>query len=229
MIVTIDGPAGAGKSSVARQVAQQLGYQFLDTGAMYRSVALLAIENGVDWADEAALASLAEQLKIEFCDQQVLLDGRDVSQQIRGTDVTQNIHQVADKLTVRQALRVVQRRLADSIDVVTEGRDQGSEVFPQAECKVFLDASAQERARRRCQQLEEQGQVARFEEILQQQQDRDRRDASRPVGALKAAADALHLQTDGMAVDEVVDKLVTLVRQRLATPANDQAGEDSEQ
>lgn len=216
MIVTIDGPAGAGKSSVARQVAEQLGYQFLDTGAMYRSVALLAIENGIDWADEAGLASLAEQLKMEFRNHQVLVDGRDVSQEIRRADVTENIHQVADKFKVRQALRVVQRRLADSLDVVTEGRDQGSEVFPQAECKVFLDASARERARRRCQQLQEQGQEARFEDVLQQQQERDRRDASRPVGALRAADDAVHLQTDGMSVEEVVETLVRLVHERLA-------------
>ena len=149
MIITLDGPAGAGKSSAARALARRLGWCYIDTGAMYRAVALAALERGITLEDSPRVAELAESIRIEFSNGAVLVDGRDVSTEIRTERITLATRPVADAPPVRDAMKKVQRRMAEGIDVVTEGRDQGSVVFPQAELKVFLTASAEERARRR--------------------------------------------------------------------------------
>ena len=215
MIVTIDGPAGAGKSTVARMLAEKLGFDFLDTGAMYRCVVLQGRRQKVDWKDEDVLAQIANELVLEFDGTLVLLAGEDVSSEIRSPEVTALIHYAADNLKVREAMVALQRKLASEDDVVTEGRDQGTVAFPEAECKIFLSASAEERARRRVEQMRQAGQDVTTEEILEQQNLRDQQDEAREVGGLKAAADALHVITDGMRPFEVVEHLERLVRIRM--------------
>jgi len=215
MIVTIDGPAGAGKSSAARRLAQRLGFLFLDTGAMYRAVALAAVENNVDLKDEAALAELAAGLSIEFDEQnRVLLNGRDVSEKIRTRRITLLTRHSADNPRVREHLVGLQRKIAAGRDVVAEGRDQGTVAFPHAECKILLTASPRERAKRRHKDLQQRGEAADLAEVLAEQEARDRQDRSRPIGALRKAPDAIEVDTDSLSPKEVVDRLETLVRER---------------
>lgn len=215
MIVAIDGPAGAGKSSAARTLARRLGFRFLDTGAMYRAVALAALRRGHDWNRPEALAELARQLTIELGDDRVLLDGEDVTQAIRTSEVTSLTHYAANNPAVRETLVLMQREAAGRDNVVAEGRDQGTVVFPHAECKIFLTATPAERARRRLLDLEARGERATFDEVLAQQNLRDERDATREVGPLKPAADAVRLITDGLSPEQVVDRLEELVRERM--------------
>lgn len=216
MIVTLDGPAGAGKSSAARALARRLGWCYMDTGAMYRAVALMALERSVPIHDAALVAALADRLRIEFRDGRVEVDGRDVSAEIRTERITAATRPVADAPLVRDAMKRIQRRMAEGIDVVTEGRDQGSVVFPQAELKVFLTASPAERARRRHREEVGRGQASTLEEVLESQTRRDDADRSRPVGAMLPADDAVLLETDGLSADEVVQRLVGLVEARLS-------------
>jgi len=217
MIVAIDGPAGAGKSSVARALARRLGFRFLDTGAMYRAVTLAAVRGDLDWDDPAALADLAQHLRIELDEDCVLLDGEDVTQQIRSLAITSATHYAANNPAVRAHLVELQRQAAGSDNVVTEGRDQGTVAFPHAGCKIFLTASPTERARRRLRDLAAGDEQATFDEVLRKQEERDRRDAARAVGPLVAAADAIHVDTDRLSADEVVDRLEALVRARMET------------
>src|SRR5689334_5906644 len=146
MIVTIDGPAGAGKSSAARELARRLGYRFLDTGAMYRAVTLAARERGLDLANADALAEMVRTIRVELIGDRVMLDGKDVTLAIRKFDITTAIHHAADNAAVRSQLVTWQREAAARDNVVTEGRDQGTVVFPEAECKIFLTAAEEERA-----------------------------------------------------------------------------------
>jgi cytidylate kinase len=215
MIVTLDGPAGAGKSTVARALAQRLGFRFLDTGAMYRAVALAGARSSVDWADPAALVELTRQIKIELESDRVLLDGDDVTLEIRTTDVTAMTHYAANNPGVRAILVEEQRRIAGNDDLVTEGRDQGTVVFPQAECKIYLTASPRERALRRHRELLARGEEVPFDELLAQQNQRDHSDASRSVGPLARPADAIDLCTDGLSQEEVIDRLEAIVRERM--------------
>ena len=214
MIVTLDGPAGAGKSSAARALASRLGWCHLDTGAMYRAVALVAVERGMPLDDAERLVALAESLAIEFQGERVLVDGRDVSGEIRTERVTQATRPVADSPPVREAMKRIQRRLAAGLDLVTEGRDQGSVVFPLAELKVYLTASPEERARRRQREEQARGVAMSVEDVLQAQARRDEGDRNRPVGAMRPADDAVILETDGLSAAEVVDRLVRLVEER---------------
>ncbi|MFM8952986.1 MAG: (d)CMP kinase [Planctomycetaceae bacterium] len=215
MIVTLDGPAGAGKSSAARALAARLGWCYLDTGAMYRSITLMAIEQGIPLDDAPRVADLVERTVIEFRDGRVLADGRDVSAEIRTDRITQATRAVADAADVRAAMKRVQRRMAEGLDVVTEGRDQGSEVFPDATLKVFLTASAEERARRRLQEELDRGRAASIEEVQESQARRDEGDRTRPVGAMRPAADAVLVETDGMSREQVVERLAALIAARL--------------
>lgn len=211
MIITLDGPAGAGKSSAARALARRLGWCYIDTGAMYRAVTLVALDRGIPLEDSVRIAALTESVRIEFCDGRVLIDGRDVSTEIRTERITQATRPVADAPPVRDAMKRVQRRMAEGIDVVTEGRDQGSVVFPHAELKVFLTASAEERARRRHREEVSRGNAASIEAVLASQSQRDEADRTRPVGAMKPADDAVTLETDGMSPDDVIDRLVAMI------------------
>jgi len=215
MVVTVDGPAGAGKSTVARALAARLGFEFLDTGAMYRAATLAALRQGVAWQDAAALAALARRSRIELRGHQVLLDGQDVSEQIRATEVTVHVHYLADNPEVRRRMVDLQREAAAGKNVVTEGRDQGTVAFPDAECKIYLTASPQERAQRRRLELRQRGEEVAVEEVLRQQNERDRRDSSREVGRLRKADDAVEVVTDGLAAEEVLTRLVDLVQARM--------------
>ncbi|MCI0332947.1 MAG: (d)CMP kinase [Planctomycetes bacterium] len=214
MIVTIDGPAGAGKSSAARGLARRLGFRFLDTGAMYRAVTLAARERGLDLADPEQLAALVREIRVELVGDRVLLEGRDVTDAIRKFEIATATHYAADNPAVRAQLVLWQRAAAADSDVVTEGRDQGTVVFPHAECKIFLTADENERARRRHRDLASRGEDIPFDEVLANQQLRDQRDAARPVGALVKADDAIEVSTDGLTPDEVVAELERIVRSK---------------
>ena len=216
MIVTIDGPAGAGKSTVARALARRLGFRYLDTGAMYRAVALAGLRRGVDWDRPAELAQLAAELTIEVAGDRILLDGENVTEEVRSLEVTAVTRHAADNLEVREQLVQLQRAAAAGHDVVTEGRDQGSVAFPEAECKIFLTASPEERAARRLRDLEGQGEAAALDRVLGDLNRRDREDAERPVGALVRPSGAVEVSTDGLGVEQVVDRLESIVRERLA-------------
>lgn len=215
MIITIDGPAGAGKSTVARALARRLGFRFLDTGAMYRAVALCGARRGVDWARPDELAELAEKVSLRFEGERIFLDGEDVSEAIRTSEATAVTRYAASNPRVRARLVALQREIGRSCDIVTEGRDQGTVAFPHAECKIFLTASAEERARRRVADLRAQGEDASFEAVLAAQERRDREDAAREVGPLKPADDAVKVVTDGLTLDEVVARLETLARKQM--------------
>jgi cytidylate kinase len=215
MIITIDGPAGAGKSSVARTLARRLGFRFLDTGAMYRAVALAGMRRGLDWAAPEDLTRLAQGLHFKLAGERLLLDGEDVTDVVRTTAVTAVTRYAADNPQVRQRLVELQRILAGEDNVVTEGRDQGTVAFPRAECKIFLTASPQERARRRLRDLQSQGEPVTLEQVLAAQERRDRQDASRPVGPLAPAADAIEVCTDGLTLGEVVDRLEELAMRKM--------------
>jgi cytidylate kinase len=215
VVITIDGPAGAGKSSTARALAERLGFHFLDTGAMYRAVALAALRRGLDWNDPAALADLCDRISIEVWGDRILLDGDDVSDEIRTQAVTAAVGHAADNQHVRRRMIELQRREAEGQNIVTEGRDQGTLAFPDATCKVFLTASPQERAQRRLRQLRARGEHVSLEQVLDEQNERDRRDGQRPFGGLLAAPDAVNVPTDGLTQDEVVDRLAALVREKI--------------
>lgn len=215
MIVTIDGPAGTGKSTVARLLAERLGFEFLNTGAMYRAVALACLERQVPPDDERRVADVARGLSIRFAENHIYLDGRDVSEDIRWEEVTQTASIVASNPDVRQQLVELQRACANGTNLVTEGRDQGTIVFPHAECKFFLTASAEERAERRRKELAAQGRELSMAELLAQQAERDRRDETRACAPLKPAEDAIQIDTSHLTLDAVVDELVRHVRQRM--------------
>ena len=217
MIVTIDGPAGAGKSSIAHQVASQLDFEFLDTGALYRTATLAAIRAAIDLSDKRQLSDFVAKLDLAWNNNAAWLDGENVSELIRTPEVTQSIRHLADVPAVRAQLSLIQRQIAQGRNIVTEGRDQGAEVFPNAECKVFLTASPTERAKRRMRQLADSGRYVTLEEVLTAQNQRDLEDRMRDVGRLRAADDAVVINTDSMTPEQVMEQIVALVKSRLVS------------
>lgn len=219
MIVTIDGPAGAGKSSAARVLAQSLGFEFLDTGAMYRAVTLAGMRAGLDLTDQAALARLVAGLAIDMPPGQVLLNGENVTGLIRTPEITAKSTPIAESRVVREFLVERQRCLAQGRNMVCEGRDQGTVVFPDAVCKFFLFADPVERARRRQRDLEARGHQVPWDEVLRAQETRDFRDAARDVAPMVPAPDAVLLDSTHLSLDEVVKRMVDEVRSRTRQPA----------
>lgn len=222
MVVTIDGPAGSGKSTIARLVAARLGFTYLDTGAMYRAVTLMALESNLPLSDGAALGRMAEELDLRLEDagaqpagesqSRVLVGGRDVSLEVRSPEVTAGVSEVSAHAQVRVAMTRLQRLLAGRGDTVMEGRDTGTVVCADAAVKVFLTASAAERARRRVAQLQARGLVAEQEQVESDMRRRDAWDAGREVAPLCRAEDALEIDTSHLSIEQVVDRVVALVQ-----------------
>ncbi len=212
--MTIDGPAGAGKSSIARKVAERLEFEFLDTGALYRAVTLGAIRAAIDLHDPQGLVEFTGNVDLQWRDYRIYLNGDDVTDEIRTPTVTDAIRYLADLPEVRTQLSRLQRQIAQGRNIVTEGRDQGTDVFPDAECKVFLTASPEERARRRKQQLADTGRHMSIEEIRRAQDLRDQQDRDRPMGALCPADDAIVISSDGMTPEQVVDQILAVADSR---------------
>jgi cytidylate kinase len=236
ILVTIDGPAGAGKSTVAKRLARRLGYQLLDTGALYRSVALTARRRGIAWDDEGALAALARALKVEFAasdaddpipdptkDQRnlVFVEGEDVTLAIRAPEISDGASRVSALPAVRAALLDLQRRLGEKGGVVVEGRDVGTVVFPGAEAKFFLTAAPQVRAARRAAELAAAGRPVDPAVTLSEMRERDARDASRETAPLRQADDAVLVDSSDLDIDGVVARIEAEVRSRAASSGHD--------
>ncbi|MFO1370089.1 MAG: (d)CMP kinase [Marinagarivorans sp.] len=211
-VITIDGPSGAGKGTLSRLVAERLGFSILDSGALYRLTALAAMDQGVDFIDSAALAMLARHLDIEFCLQagrvMILLAGKDVTDTIRAEAVGMGASKAAAVPAVRDALLQRQRDFRQLPGLIADGRDMGTVVFPDAPLKIFLTASAAIRAQRRFDQLQLQGQQADLAQITADIEKRDTQDAQRAVAPLRPAADAKHLDSTAMSIDEVLAKIL---------------------
>jgi len=219
IVIAIDGPSGVGKSTAARAVAERLGYLYVDSGAMYRAVALRVWEEGLNPLNAPAVNALTAHLQVDLQPTdgsvRVLLDSRDVTDALRRPEISQAASQCAMIPEVRRLLVAQQQRIGSGGGVVMEGRDIGSVVFPNAELKIFLDADAEERARRRHEQHLEQGIESSLEMTRKEVEERDRRDRERTVSPLVQAPDAVYLDTTAMTVDEVVGVIVRLVEKKV--------------
>lgn len=220
MIITLDGTSGSGKSTAAAGLARRLGARHLDTGAMYRALTLKALDAGLDMEDPRALAALAAATDIDLDTADgrpvVRMDGRDVTLQIRQNRVSTNSHYLARTPEVRRVLVEKQREFARRVgDIVTEGRDQGTVVFPSADVKFYLDAAPEERARRRQLELEERGEPRSYREVLAEVVERDRRDSTRAADPLRPAEGAVHIDTTDNTVEQTLDTLLAEVRRRV--------------
>ncbi|MHA2799138.1 (d)CMP kinase [Vibrio harveyi] len=219
-VVTVDGPSGAGKGTLCMLLAKKLGFHLLDSGAIYRVLALAAIHHGVDTESEDALVPLATHLDVQFVAEgdlvKVILEGEDVSGELRKEETGMAASKVAALPRVREALLRRQRAFEAAPGLVADGRDMGTVVFTSAQAKIFLDASAEERANRRLKQLQDKGLDVRFADLLSEIQERDDRDRNRPVAPLRPAEDALVLDSTSMTIDEVVEKALQYIESKLA-------------
>ena len=216
MIIAIDGPAGAGKSTVAKLLAQELGFLYIDTGAMYRALTLKIIDSGILINDTTRIIDLAHNTTIDLVNNldgtlKVLLDGKDVCKEIRETRITKYVSDIAKIKEVRDVMVGLQRRLGNMSDSVLDGRDIGTVVFPDAHRKFYVDANFKVRALRRYEELNEAGQNVSLEEIENDVSNRDTIDSTREVGPLKKAKDAIYIDTTNMTIQEVVDTLLTRI------------------
>lgn len=207
-VVAIDGPAGAGKSTVARRVAERLNYAFLDTGAMYRAATWRALRLGIPLTDREALVTTTREMKLEFRDGRVFVDGEDATDGIRTPEVTRSIRALDSIPEVRAQLGALQRQIGTSTPTVAEGRDMGTVIFPDACCKIYLDAGLEERARRRAAQIS----GAKVDDVLADIQARDANDQTRETAPLRAADDAHRVDTTGLTIDEAVERIAELVK-----------------
>lgn len=221
MIIAIDGPSGAGKSTLAKRLARDLGYTYLDTGAMYRALALKILRQGLDLGDATKLAKLVGETEIDLVERegnlQVLLDGVDVAAVIRTPEVSQMASKASALPVVRRRMLELQRALGQRGSVVAEGRDIGTVIFPQAEVKIYLDASVQERGRRRYEELRAAGRDVTLEETVRELEERDKRDSERDVAPLRKAEDALAIDSSRLSAEAVRELVMRAVKQKSLT------------
>jgi len=219
LIIAIDGPSGAGKSTLAKRLAKELDFTYLDTGAMYRALALKVLREGIDLADDARLAELVRVTEIGLREQrgklEVWLDGRDVTSEIRTPEVSQMASKVSALRVVRARMLELQRAMGRCGKVVAEGRDIGTVIFPAAEVKIFLDASIRERARRRYEELKTAGRAVEFAETLREIEERDKRDSERDLAPLSKAEDALVIDSSKASADEVAALVLAEIQKKL--------------
>ena len=217
-IVAVDGPAGSGKGTITKKIAEEMNLTSIDTGAMYRSVTLAMLEANIKVDQIEKITKLLEQINIEFKrfgnEQKIFLNGKDVSLEIRTKKVNENVSQVSAIGIVRTKMAELQREMAKSIDVIMEGRDIGTNVFPNADVKIYLDATPEERARRRVLQNQEKGIEASYEEVLEKIKERDKRDSTRKVAPLKRAEDAIYLDSTNLNIEQVVDKIIKIIEEK---------------
>ena len=218
--VAIDGPAGAGKSTIARQAAKTMGYIYVDTGALYRAIGLFALKNGVDLCQQNQVEQMLSNVQIELVflegEQHVFLCGTDVSQEIRTPEVSMAASQVSAILAVRDFLFDLKRDMDKKHSVIMDGRDIGTVVLPHAQVKIFLTASPEERARRRFEELKQKGSQSSYEEVLKDLKQRDYQDSHREIAPLRPAEDAIEVDTTGLSLQQSVDRIIMLIKERLS-------------
>ena len=211
-IIAIDGPSGSGKGTIAKEVAKRLGYTYVDTGAMYRCVSLKSLREGLEEKDETGIVNLLKNMDIRLTnDGKVFLDDEDVSDKIRTMEVTHRVSKISSIIELREVMREKQRDLANKGNIVMEGRDITTEVFPDADYKFYLDASVEERTKRRQKQNEEKGIESTYEEVKAAIEERDYDDMHRPVGALTRTEDQIYIDSSNMAIEEVINKILSIV------------------
>lgn len=211
-IIAIDGPSGSGKGTIAKEIAKRLGYTYVDTGAMYRCVSLKSIREDIEPSEEEKIVDLLKNMDIKMTnDWKVYMDGEDVSDEIRSTEVTHKVSKISPIVELREVMREKQRELASKDNIVMEGRDITTEVFPDADYKFYLDASVDERARRRQLQNEEKGIESTLEEVKAAIEERDYDDMHRPVGALTRTPEQIYIDSSNMKIEEVIDKILSIV------------------
>jgi cytidylate kinase len=211
MVVAIDGPCGSGKGTIAKLLSEKLNLVNIDTGATYRCLALKTLENNIELKDEQKIIQLSENLNVEFKDGKVFLDGQDVSKKIREKEVTQIVSPISSIVEVRKNMVELQRKMASTYDVILEGRDITTVVFPNAEYKFYLDATLEERVNRRIKQNKELNIDMSEEEIRKNISDRDYNDMHKPVGALKRTEEQIYIDSTNMTIDEVVEKMISII------------------
>lgn len=211
-IIAIDGPSGSGKGTIAKEIAKRLGYTYVDTGAMYRCVSLKSLRDNLKETDEEEIVKELKNMDIRLTnDGKVFMDDEDVSDEIRTMEVTHRVSKISSIIELREVMREKQRALANNVNIVMEGRDITTEVFPDADYKFYLDASVEERAKRRQLQNEEKGIKSTYEEVKAAIEERDYDDMHRPVGSLTRTDDQIYIDSSNMKIEEVINKILSIV------------------
>lgn len=214
-IVAIDGPAGSGKGTITKQVGERLGLINIDTGAMFRCVTLNMLQEGIEVKEENKIKEILDKIEIDMKENgKVFLNGKEVTKRIRENDINRSISPVSMIPMVRQKLLDLQRKMAEGKNIIMEGRDIGTVVFPNADVKLYLDASPEERAKRRVQQNQEKGITTSYEEVLKSIKDRDEKDKTREIAPLRQAEDAIYIDSTNMTIEEVTNEIVRIVKER---------------